>query len=264
MAYETLVLERSDPTLKVTLNRPDKLNAMNAKVMQECMDLFAQLREDFDTRFVIFTGAGKAFSAGADLADPTRPKGEEAARHGARLAQQKGHDFIRTLENLEQVTIAAVNGYCLGAGLVLAMGCDFRIASPEAKLGVPEVSVGVFYTWGSTHRLASLVGHSKAKELIMTCDMVDGNEAHRIGLVNQVVPADRLMGACEEMIGKIAGKSPLGIRMTKKLANASAAPNFGDLYICEPELVERLYQSPDAMEGAAAFREKRPPKFKGQ
>jgi len=141
------------------------------------------------------------------------------------------------------------------------MGCDFRIASSNALFGVPETHVGVFFTWGSTHRLASLVGPAKAKEMIMTCDMLDGEEAWRIGLANKVVPSEHLMEATNELIGKISTKAPLSIRITKKLVNASTAAHFGDLYICEPELVEKVFESPELIEGMTAFIEKRSPDY---
>ena len=261
MQYENLKMEKSDHVLKVTLNRPKKMNALSAQTLKEFIHLFGELREDTDTKFVIFTGAGRAFSAGADLSEPARQMSVTSSKHAARFGQLMGHDFIRSLENLEQITVAAVNGYCLGAGLVLAMGCDFRIASKSATFGVPETHVGVFYTWGSTHRLSSLVGPAKAKEMIMTCDMVDAEEAWRIGLANKVVSDEKLMDAACELVGKISSKAPLAIRITKKLVNASAAANFGDLFICEPELVERLYVSSEVKEGMTAFVEKRNPRF---
>jgi len=261
MSYENMQLEKSGKVLKVTLNRPEKLNALSPQILEDFMSLFDELKGDPETRFVVFTGVGKAFSTGADLAEAGRQETVISPKHAARFSQLKGHDFIRNLENLEQITIAAVNGYCLGAGLVLAMGCDFRIASENALFGVPETNVGVFYTWGSTHRLASLVGPAKAKEMILTCDMLDANEAWRIGLANKIVPETDLMEAADEMISKISSKAPLAVRITKKLVNASTASNFGDLYICEPELVERLYESSEVKEGMTAFLEKRAPDY---
>jgi len=263
MEYETLLVERSEVLATVTLNRPAKRNAMNARMLAEFDQLFTELREDLDTRFVIFTGAGTAFTSGADLSDI----GVESTippQHAMRVRQLSGHDFIRSLENLEQITIAAVNGFALGAGLVLAMGCDFRIASQSASFGIPEANIGIFFTWGCTPRLTRLIGPAKAKELIMTCDRIDAGEALSIGLVNKVVPPEQLMEAAHELVDKIAARGPLAIRIAKKIVNAAAAPNFGDLYICEPELVERLFVSPEPAEGIRAFIEKRKPKFTGR
>ena len=264
MAYETLLVDKTGAIATVTLNRPAKRNAMNGQMLADFHQLFAELRTDLVTRFVIFTGAGTAFSAGADLSDTLAAESTTPPEDRSRLQQLAGHDFIRSLENLEQITVAAINGYVLGAGLVLAMGCDFRIASENARFGVPETNIGLFFTWGSTPRLTRLIGPAKAKEMIMTCDQIDAQEALRIGLANKVVPPEKLMDAAHELIEKIATKGPLATRMTKKLVNAATAANFGDLYICEPELVERLILSPEPIEGIQAFIEKRKPDFSGR
>jgi len=260
MDYETLLIDKKEGITTVTLNRPAKLNAMSEQMIQELVQLFTELRQDAVTRFVIFTGAGRAFSAGADVAT-LADLGKDLTL--ARMGQLLGHDFMRSLENLEQVTIAAVNGLAMGAGLSLAMACDFRIASETASFGIPEAAVGVFFTWGCTPRLTKLIGPAKAKELIMTADPVDAKEALAIGLVNKVLPADHLMEAAHQLATRIASRAPLAVRMTKKIVNAASAPNFGDLYLCEPELVERLYFSQDPLEGVRAFQERRQPKFTG-
>ena len=263
MDYQTLLVERTPPLVTVTLNRPAKLNAMNAQMLQEIPRLLSELREDTATRFVIFTGAGRAFSAGADLSQRGDVPSQESrpAHESARLAQLAAHDMVRSLQNLEQVTIAAVNGYCLGAGLVVAMVCDFIIAAEDALFGVPEANVGIFYTWGSSARLTRLVGPMRAKEMIMTCQNVTAREALAMGLVTRVVPAEKLMEAAREFTDRIAGKSPLAVRLTKKLVNAASAPEQGDIYLIEPELVERTNLSGDMAEGVKAFVERRPPRF---
>jgi enoyl-CoA hydratase/carnithine racemase len=266
MTYETILVEKSDEVATVTLNRPTRLNAINLTMFEELEQLFRELRADLRTRFVIFTGAGRVFSAGADLTDLSGiPEPADASLGDVmRVAQLAGQDFARSLESLEQVTIAAINGHALGAGLVIAMASDLRIAARSAALGIPEANVGIFFTWGCTPRLTRLVGPAKAKEMIMTCEPVSADEALRIGLVNRVVPDDELMASARALAETIGHRAPLAIRMTKKIVNAAAAANFGDLSACEPELVERLYLSQDPVEGVAAFVEKRPPRFTGR
>ena len=270
MAYESILVEKKGATTVVTLNRPQKLNAMNGQMLEELTQLIAGLRGDTTTRFLILTGAGRAFSSGADMG----PRGAipaEAAPTGTtppvsreqRLVQMTSHELMRSYQNLEQVTIAAVNGYCLGAALVFAIESDFIIAAEDALLGVPETNTGIFYTWGSSARLNRLVGPMWTKHIIMTCENVTAEQALSIGLAVQVVPNDKLMDAAFELVDKIGSKSPLAIRLTKKLINAYSAAGRGDLWAVEPELVERLYLSSDPAEGGKAFREKRPPKFEG-
>ncbi len=270
MAYETILVEKKGITTVVTLNRPEKLNAINGQMLEELDQVVAELRRDTTTRFVILTGAGRAFSAGADLGARGAPPTDTAVPQQERLlqmarqqdvAQMAAHDRIRSYLNLEQVTIAAVNGYCLGAGLVFAMESDFIIAAEDALLGVPETNVGILYTWGSSARLSRLVGPMWAKHMIMTCQNVTGEQAVSIGLAVQAVPSEKLMDAAWELVDTIASKGPLAVRLTKKLVNAYTAAGQGDLYMVEPELVGHLYVSGEPDEGGRAFREKRPPKF---
>ena len=258
MDYETLLVERSGAVTTVTLNRPAVLNAINKRMLDELTQLFGQLRADPSTRFVIFAAAGRAFSAGIDLSDSLSAA---SLPTNMRLGQLAGQEFMRTLENLEQVTFAAVNGVAVGAGLALTLACDFRVASQQASFAIPETNIGLFFTWGCTPRLTALVGPAKAKEMIMTCDRVSAAEALRIGLVNRVVAHDSLMEATHDMVERIARRGPLAVRMTKKLVNAAAAPGYGNLYLCEPELVERLFLSGQPAEGVQAFVEKREPDF---
>jgi enoyl-CoA hydratase/carnithine racemase len=266
MNYKNILVERSEPVVKVTLNRPQKLNAMNVELISELLHLFRELRTDVRIRYLVFTGAGRAFSSGADISGRggQPPQDRHDYYTAARHAQFLGHDFMRTLENLEQISIAAINGYSLGAGLCIPIVCDFRIASEKALFGIPETGIGIFYTWGTTPRLTAILGPAWTKEMIITGDVYDASKALSCGLVHQVVPHDELMNAVQELIEKIELKGRLATRMAKKIINASTAANMGDLYVCEPELVERLYLSDEPLEGGRAFAERRPPRFTGR
>lgn len=262
MQYSTLLTEKAGNLMTVTFNRPEIMNALNKHIIIDLKNLLAELRAATDIRFVIFTGAGKAFSSGVEFtrkAMDERYTSPELASE--RLWQLFAHDFMYAMENLEQITIAAVNGATIGGGLCLAMNCDFRIASDRAIFGIPEVDLGIFFTWGATPRLTALIGPVKAKEMIMTGDPIDATEAYRIGLVNKVVPHDRLMTTCHELVRKLAAKGPLAIRISKKQVNAASLAKMADLYPLEPELVEGLMLTGQVEKGAQAFIEKRKPEF---
>ena len=264
MNYENFIVEKSDGIATVTLNRPKSLNAMSRRMREELLDLALSMREDLETRFVIFTGAGRAFSAGADVKEMTfSPDDKTPPPVKGRLGQFLGHDLARSLENMEQITIAAVNGLALGAGMGLCMTCDFRVMSEKAYFGIPEAAVGLFFTWGCTSRLVHLVGPALAKDLIMTCRNVDAAEALRIGLAHRVVAPEKVMDEARGLANQIEKMPPLVIRLTKKLVNAASAPQIGDIFVTESELVERIYLSPDRQEAVNSFWEKRPAKYKG-
>lgn len=266
MDYEAIIVDRSEPVVNITFNRPKKLNAMDNVLISELLHIFGELRLDTTIRYITFTGAGRAFSSGADISGRggQAPPDPSDYYTNARFAQYQGHDFMRLLENLDQITISAINGYALGAGLCIPIACDFRIASEKAIFGIPETGIGIFYTWGATPRLTSLIGPAWAKEIIITNDHYDSQKALAVGLVHKVVPHENLMDAVRELIEKIESKGRLATRMAKKIINAAAAPNIGDLYICEPEMVERLYLSSEPTEGGRAFAERRSPKFTGR
>jgi enoyl-CoA hydratase len=266
MEYENILVERKEPVVTITLNRPKKLNAMNLDLIRELIDQFYKLRDDTDIRYVVFCGAGKAFSAGADISGRDEDISGDRFKYytTAKQGQYLGHDFMRLLENLDQITISAIDGYSLGAGLCIPIVCDFRIASEKAIFGVPETGIGIFYTWGATPRLTSLIGPAWAKEMIITNHYVYPDKALAIGLVHQVVPSEKLIKAVQELIETIEGKGRIATRIAKKMINAASASNIGDIYVCEPELVERLYLSDEPSEGGKAFAQKRPPKFKGR
>ncbi len=263
MAYETLLVEKKDGIALVTLNRPDKLNTLSTRLFLELRDLLAEFRYDLETRVIIFTGSGRAFSGGFDLrVDALTEHMSQREMPNERIWQLFFLDLMSSIENLEQVTIAAINGPAMGGGCCIAMNCDFRIAAESARLGVPETGLGVFLSWGSTPRLVSLLGPSRAKEFIMTGDPVDGNEAYRIGMVNRVVTLDQLIPASYELARKIMRKGPLAIRICKKQVNAASVARMSDLNLFESELWERNQISPDLEEGIKASIERRPPDFK--
>ena len=263
MAYETLLVEKKDGIALVTFNRPEKLNALNTRLFLDLRDLMAEFRYDLETRVIIFTGAGRAFSGGFDFRiEALSEHMSQKELPNERIWQLFSLDLMSAIENLEQITIAAINGPCMGGALCIAMNCDFRIASDNAKMGVPEINLGMFLSWGATPRLVSLLGPSKARELIMTGDPVNAEEACRMGLVNRVVPLDQLMPASYELANKLMRRGPLALRICKKQVNAASVARMSDLYLFESELWERNQISPDLQEGIRAAIEKRPPEFK--
>jgi enoyl-CoA hydratase len=262
MPYETILVEKTGHLATVTFNRPHILNALNNQVFLDLEQILAAFRGDSETRFIIFTGAGRTFSAGVEFTPQAiAERFTLPGRSSIRLWDTWIHSLMLALENLEQVTVAAINGPAMGGAMALAMNCDFRIASDTATLGIPETKLGVFFTWGATPRLASLVGPAKAKELIMVGDSISAMEALSIGLVNKIVPAPELMGSCRELVDKLSRRGPLALRMCKKMINAASSARMEDLYVCEPEMVERLHLSGEPAEGGRAFLEKRAPRF---
>lgn len=257
-SYETLRFDQSDEIVTVTLHRP-KLNLFNTQMVEELIQVWHSLRNNTSARFVILTAEGDHFSAGADLSEfgSGEFKGEDA-----RIHQLAGHEMMRSLESLEQVTVAALRGIVCGAGMAVAQACDFRIMTEDSYYVVPETNIGTYYTWGCTPRLVRMVGASKAMEIIMTCDPVPAEEAHRLNLANKVVPNDSLMQATHEFIEKIASKSPTCIRLTKKIALGASMEGFGNMFICEPELMQEVVSTGETNEGIEAFLQKRAPKFR--
>jgi enoyl-CoA hydratase len=262
VAYETLLVDKKEGIALVTFNRPDKLNTLSTRLFLELRDLVAEFRYDLETRVIIFIGAGRAFSGGFDFSyESLREHVSQKELPNERIWQLFSHDLMTAIENLEQITIAAINGACMGGGLCIAMNCDFRIAADISKMGVPEINLGMFLSWGATPRFVALLGPSKAKELIMTGDPVNAEEAHRIGMVNKVVPVEQLLPAAQELAQKLLTRGPLGLRIAKKQVNAASVARMSDLYLFESELWERNQLSTDMAEGIKAVIEKRPPLY---
>jgi enoyl-CoA hydratase len=260
MVYNQILSEVKENILYITINRAQKLNALNREVLTELADVIAFAKENDEVRGVLITGAGeKAFVAGADISefqDYNLAEGKELARSG----QANVFDAIA---NCPKPVVAAINGFALGGGLELAMACHIRIASENAKLGLPEVTLGLIPGYGGTQRLIQLIGKGRAIEMITTADMITAEKAARIGLVNEVVPLEELITKAEEILNKIKLRAPLAIASAIKAINASLDKNLNGFDI-EIEEFANCFQTEDFKEGVAAFLEKRKAVFKGK
>jgi enoyl-CoA hydratase len=251
-------VDREDAVALVTVDRPDALNALDVATLTMLRDELSAIAADGDVRVVVLTGAGdRAFIAGADIKYMSGLGVEDAIAWGA-----LGHEVGRLLETMAKPTIAAVNGFALGGGCELALACDIRYASSNAKLGQPEVNLGIIPGWGGTQRLARVCGLGVAKELIFTGRTVDADEALRIGLVNGV--HDPVLDRARETAQLLATKSPIALRVMKRLANRALGGDHGANLKAESESFGELFSSDDAKEGLAAFVEKREPRFTGR
>jgi enoyl-CoA hydratase len=260
MGYQNLLVETRDGVAIVTINRPDKLNALNDRTMEELDAAFTALGADGAVRGVILTGAGeKAFVAGADIGElstQTPVDGKERSIRGQRVLDR--------IENLGKPVAAAVNGFALGGGCELALACHVRIASENAKLGTPEVKLGIMCGYAGSQRLPRLVGKGRALELLLTGEMVDAQEALRIGLVNRVVPSEKLLPEAEALLRKMLGNGPVSLRFTLEAVNAGLEMPFAEAQYLEATLFGLICTTEDMKEGTRAFLEKRPAKFLGK
>jgi enoyl-CoA hydratase len=255
----TLLFELTDGIARITVNRPDKLNALNAIVIAELGDAVTRIETDSAVRGVIVTGAGsKAFVAGADINELT-----EQGATGGRARALAGQQVFRRLERCGKPVIAAVNGFALGGGCELAMACHLRVASENARFGQPEVKLGIAPGYGGTVRLPRLVGRARALELLVTGEMIDAAEAHRIGLVNRVVPADRLLSEAEALLKTILANGPLAVRACLEAVDAGLDVGMDEALLFEASYFGLLSATEDMREGTRAFVEKRKPRFKG-
>lgn len=260
MEYKNIRFEKDGSTAVVTIDRPKVLNALNHDTVTELHDCIDQIAADTSILCVIITGGGeKAFVAGADI-------GELALLDaiGGKNLCDRGQALLAKIENLHQPVIAAVNGYALGGGCELAMACDIRLAGENAKLGQPEVNLGIIPGYGGSQRLPRLVGRGKAKQMILTGDAVNATEAHRIGLVDEVYPAAELMAKAKEMAQKIAAKGPIAIRAAKEAINLGLDVDLESGCRHEGALFAVTCATDDKGEGTKAFLEKRKAEFKGR
>jgi enoyl-CoA hydratase len=257
--YETILVERRERVAIITINRPEKRNALNIQTRAEGAAILDELRDDDSVRVVIFTGAGdKAFIAGADIAEFA---GRTALQQRA-IMMERG--LFNAIDSFPKPVIAMVNGYCLGGGCELALACDIRIASETASFGQPEINLGIIPGGGGTQRLTRLVGEGKAMEMILTGEIINAQEAFRYGLVNQVVPADHLESRTMEIANRIAEKSPIALRLAKEAVKLASRSNLDEGLRREVDLFAMCFSSEDKDEGVNAFLGKRKPDFKGK
>jgi enoyl-CoA hydratase len=259
MTYHTLLLEIRDGIAFLTINRPDKLNALNDQVVAELHDAVCAVRDDASVRGVILTGAGpKAFVAGADIGD--------LAKQGVldgRARSLKGQAVLRDLETMGKPVLAAVNGFALGGGCELAMACHLRIASENARFGQPEVNLGITPGYGGTQRLPRIVGKGNALYLLLTGEHVNAADALRMGLVSKVVPADQLMAEAEKVMRTVIGKGPIALMLTMDAVDRGLETTLEEGLRIEADAFGLVASSHDMKEGLTAFLEKRVARFEG-
>jgi enoyl-CoA hydratase len=259
MTSECVLTEIKNGVLVITINRPDKLNALNKMTIEDLHETLVEAENQKDIRSVIITGAGtKAFVAGADIAEFANFSVEE----GKQLSTTGHFKIFNFIENYSKPVIAAINGFALGGGLELALACHIRVASDNAKMGLPEVSLGVIPGYGGTQRLAQILGKGKAFEMIVTADMISAADAYKWGLANYVTPQEGLLEKCFEIASKIATKSPTAIRTAIKVINAGYN-NKQNGYEVEIEEFGKSFGTSDFKEGVSAFLEKRKANFRG-
>jgi len=258
MTYQNLLVETKDRVAVITFNRPNKLNAVNARAKLELRDIFTRIKSDTAIDVVVLTGAGeKAFIAGTDISELT-----ELTTETGKEFSLKGQEVLDLIENLGKPVIAAVNGYALGGGCEVALACHIRIASENAKFGQPEINLGIIPGYGGTQRLARLVGRGRAMELILTGNQIDAQEAMRIGLVNKVVPLQELLSTAKSLARHIADKGQIAVRMALKAVNMAEETLLTEGMRLEASLFGVCCGTADFKEGTQAFLEKRKPSFK--
>ena len=251
-------VDAGDAVAVVTIDRPDALNALDVETLSSLRDELLRLRDDEDARVVVLTGAGdRAFAAGADIKYMSALSVREAKEWG-----ELGQNVAQLLETLPKPTIAAINGFALGGGCELALACDLRYASAKAKLGQPEINLGIIPGWGGTQRLARVCGLGVAKDLILTGRTVDAEEAQRIGLVSEI--ADPVLDRALQTARLLAAKAPLALHAAKAAINRALQGDHVENLLGEQERFAQLFDSDDAKEGLAAFVEKREPRFAGR
>ena len=260
MVYENIRLETDGAVGSITIDRPEKMNALNRRTLEELLEALQILRNNPALRCLIITGAGeKAFVAGADISQITN-----LDQHTAEAFSRFGQNVFDAVEQFPLPVIAMVNGFALGGGCELAMACHLRLAADNARFGLPEINLGILPGYGGTQRLSRLVGMAPALQLMLTGDMIDADTALRLGLINAVYPQAELAAAAGKLAGKLAGKAPLAVRSILKAAYHSATSPLAEGQKIEATLFGEICQTADMKEGTSAFMEKRKPRFTGE
>lgn len=261
MTYQTLLYQTEEQTAVITLNRPEKLNALSPELYAELYSALVAAEKDDAVRAVILTGGTNVFAAGADLEAMASTNASVIQALKARFAPGSPFDFI---EQMAKPVIAAIAGFALGGGCELAMCCDFRLAAESAQFGQPEIRVGLIPGAGGTQRLPRLIGMTKAKELIMLGEFINAEEALRLGLVNKVVPVEKLLDEAKEWARKLAKRPPFGLTLAKQVMNLGMDRDLPAALALERQAFAMLFATEDQKEGVRAFVEKRRPDFKGR
>jgi enoyl-CoA hydratase len=257
---ENLLLERDGAVAVVTINRPKVLNALNTQTLDELRRVVLALKHDDGVRAVVMTGAGeKSFVAGADINELSVQSPTGGREHALR-----GQHVLDLIENMGKPVIAALNGYALGGGCELAMACTIRLAADSARLGQPEINLGIIPGYAGTQRLSRLVGRGRALELLLTGDQITAQEAHRLGLVNRVVPAADLMTEARKLAAALAARAPVAMRYIIDAVNKGLQMSFAEAQVYEATLFGLVASTDDMREGTRAFLEKRKAEFKGK
>lgn len=253
--YNTVLWQASNAIGRLTINRPEALNALNTEVLDELSSVLLEHERDADLKALVLTGAGRAFVAGADIADMSKMEPREA-----KLFALRGQEIMQQIAGFPVPVIAAINGFALGGGLELALACDIRLGSTKAKFGQPEITLGITPGFAATARLGHLIGQSKAKELLFTGRVIGADEALQLGLIDKIYEPEALLPAAEELAALIAKNSGATLRLLKSAINA-VHPTIGTY---EAEMFARCFYTQDQKEGMIAFLEKRPAKFKNR
>jgi enoyl-CoA hydratase len=257
--FETILVEKKGNIAVITINRPDKLNSLSSEVHAEGVAALDELRHDDEVRVVVITGAGqKSFIAGADISEFA---GQTPVSQRSTFQEKS---LFNSLDNFPKPVIAMINGFCLGGGNELALACDLRVCSENAKFSQPEINLGIMCGGGGTQRLTRLVGEGRAMEMVLTGDMIDAQTALKFGLVNYVFTAEELEAKTMEFAAKIAGKAPIALQMSKEAVKFASRSNLDEGLRREVDLFALCFSTEDKTEGVSAFLEKRKPVFKGK